>query len=379
MVLTPQLEQSVVQALRTQSALQGLPGVRIRDIKEQPSNGFDVEFELESGDRTIKAFGEIKTTVSPKILEEIAPWMRRMRAFRSDAAFLLICPFLPPRSQTYCLQNQIDFLDLAGNVSINLPGTFTLQRLGMRGEPSIGSSNPLPATNVFSGRSSRVLRVLLERKKSWTLTQIANELEAETARFDREFATTKIRFTISLGAISKALASLEEQLWIRRQNSSVTVPEPRRLLQEWADKYKERYRWRLRSSFETSNPFGSTSAEINAGLAPLLTVPYAFTSAAAATDAPFIDMDRADIFLVPGTDDAKLRTLNEQTPNRPTPKLRFIYPYDEGIFLYAERGPSFPRVSNIQAYLDLSARGGRDFKQAEYLLNAAITDRWNKP
>jgi hypothetical protein len=170
--------------------------VRIRDVKEQPPNGFDVEFQLESGNRTIPAFGEIKTLVSPKILEETAPWMRRMRVFRNDAAFLLICPFLPPRSQTYCMQNQIEFLDLAGNVSINIPGTFT--------------------------RSSRVLRVLLERIKPCTLTEIANELQVETNRFAQEFSTQKVQFTVSFSATSKALASLEEQLWIRRQNSAVT-------------------------------------------------------------------------------------------------------------------------------------------------------------
>jgi hypothetical protein len=370
-----QLERDVVQALRAQAPLGDLPGVRIRDVKEQPPNGFDVEFQLESGNRTIPAFGEIKTIVSPKILEEIAPWMGRMRAFRNDAAFLLICPFLPPRSQTYCMQNQIDFLDLAGNVSINIPGTFTLQRLGMRGESSPGVSNPLPATNVFSGRSSRVLRVLLERIKPWTLTEIANELQVETNRFAQEFSTQKVLFTVSFSAISKALASLEEQLWIRRQNSAVTVPEPRRLLLELGEKYKERYRWRLRSSFETLNPFGPTPAQINNGLESLLPTPYAFTSAAAAADAPFIDIDRADVFLVPGTNDAKLRELEQPTANGGTPKLRFIYPYDEGVFLYAQRGP-FPRVSNIQAYLDLYARGGRDYKQAEHLLNAAIAARW---
>lgn len=103
--------------------------------------------------------------------------------------------------------------------------------------------------------------------------------------------------------------------------------------------------------------------------------PYAFTSAAAAADAPFIDIDRADIFLVPGTNDAKLRELEQPMASGGTPKLRFIYAYDEGVFLYAQRSP-FPRVANIQAYLDLYARGGRDYKQAEHLLNAAIAARW---
>ena len=34
-------------------------------------------------------------------------------------------------------------------------------------------------------RSSRVVRVLLEKQKPWTLSEIAGELEAETKRFAR--------------------------------------------------------------------------------------------------------------------------------------------------------------------------------------------------
>ena len=371
-----QLEQEVVQALRNQIPVRDLPGVRIRDVKAQPRDGFDVEFQLESGKRRILIYGEIKPAVSPKLLEQIAPWIRRMRSLRQDAAFALICTVLTPRSQAYCIENGIDFLDLAGNVSINVPGAFTLQRLGMRGEARITGANQVPATNVFSGRSSRILRVLLERLKPRTLTEIATELEAETNRVAREFSTQRLRFTVSLGAISKALSSLEEQLWIRRQNSTVLVPEPRRLLLEWAEKYKERFRWRLRSSFETPNPLGKTPAEINVGLQPLVTSPYAFTAAAAASDAPFIDLDRIDIFLLQNQDDAKLRQLGQRPVPQGAPKLRFIYPYDEGVFLYSTRESVFPKVSNIQAYLDLYARGGRDLKQADFLLDTAIAPSW---
>ena len=365
-----------MQALRTQAPVRGLPGVRIRDVKPQPKDGFDVEFQLESGERSILVYGEIKPAASPKLLEQLAPWIRRMRSLRKDAAFVLICAVLAPRSQAYCIENGIDFLDLAGNVSINVPGAFTLQRLGMRGESRVTAESQAPVTNVFSGRSSRILRVLLERLKPWTLTEIAGELQAETNRINREFSTKKFSFGVSLGAISKALSSLEEQLWIRRQNSAVLLPEPRRLLVEWAEKYKERFRWRLRSSFQTSNPFGKTPSEINRGLQSLLNAPYAFTGAAAATDAPFIDLDRIDIFLLPNQGDAKLRQISQRPAPVEAPKLRLIYPYDEGVFLYAKRDSLFPRVSNIQAYLDLYARGGRDLKQADLLLDKAIAPRW---
>jgi hypothetical protein len=370
------LDLEVAQALRAQAPVRDLPDVRIRDVKVQPANGFDVEFQLESGRRRILIYGEVKSAVSPKLLEQLGPWVRRMRTLRPDAAFALICPLLTPRSQTYCLENGIDFLDLAGNISINLPGTFTLQRLGRRGEPNTIGTNPPPPTNVFSGRSSRILRVLLEQVKPRTLTQIANELEAETNRLSREFATSKFTFSISMGAISKALSSLDEQLWIRRQNSLVVLPEPRRLLLEWAEKYKERFRWRLRSSFEIPNPFGRTPAEINRGLQSVLATPYAFSGVAAAVDAPFVDLDRIEIFLLAGQDDDKLRRLRQAPNPQDSPKLRFIYPYDEGVFLYSRRDSAFPKVSNIQAYLDLYARGGRDLKQADVLLENAIEPRW---
>jgi hypothetical protein len=89
-------------------------------------------------------------------------------------------------------------------------------------------------------------------------------------------------------------------------------PDFRRLLLEWAEKYKERFRWRLRSSFQTSNPLGQTPSEINLGLQSLLTTPYVFTGAAAATDTPFIDLDRIDIFLLPNQGDAKFRQLRQR-------------------------------------------------------------------
>jgi hypothetical protein len=53
-------------------------------------------------------------------------------------------------------------------------------------------------------------------------------------------------------------------------------------------------------------------------------------------------------------------------------------PYDIGVFMYPQMTEETPLVSDIQAYLDLSARGGRDSKQAEYLLRHVIEPRWGQ-
>lgn len=161
---------------------------------------------------------------------------------------------------------------------------------------------------------------------------------------------------------------------VRRRGRDILIPEPSRLLEQWGEKYKERYRWRLRGSFQTSNPFGSDLEKVSEGLERLAPTRYAFTGALAASmDAAFIDIDVVDIFIAPSEGDRKLRGL--KAVSGVGPFLRFIYPYDVGVFMYSKRVGPAVIVSTIQSYLDLYARGGRDLKQADHLLRTNIQQR----
>jgi DNA-binding HxlR family transcriptional regulator len=369
-------ERQIIAALRDQVPVQGLAGVSIEDVQDNPESAFDISFELRSGKNRVRVLGEIKQAFSPRSIADIAPWVRRLKDLRSDVSVALIATALSEQSQAFCLENGIDFLDLAGNISVNIPGKFTLQRTGMRARGGKESKDLPQTSNVFSGRYSRVLRVLLENPKLWTLTEIGRQLDEQTRRFSNLFpSSSQITFSISPGTISKALATLEEQLLIRRQGTAVVIPEPKRVLSQWAEKYKERYRWRLRSSFQTGNPFGKDLSNIRAGIDALVSGPYVFTAAAAAASAaPFIDIDIVDIFLLPNNSDTSIRKLAASTNG--TPPLRFITPYDAGVFMYAREIKGVPIVSDVQAYLDLYARGGRDLKQADYLLQSSVEPRW---
>jgi hypothetical protein len=74
-----QFERQALQSLRAQTPVRDLPGVRIRAVKAQPEDAFDVQFELQSGKRRIVVLGEFKSAVPLKLLEDIAPWIRRMK------------------------------------------------------------------------------------------------------------------------------------------------------------------------------------------------------------------------------------------------------------------------------------------------------------
>lgn len=365
-------EQEIIEALKANQPFRGLPDVRLAGLELQPRKGlarYDVAFRLESGANGVIVYGEIKNTCTPKTAQEIAPWLARIKAAQPDTAVAIICPALSPEAQAICIENKIDFIDLAGNISINVSGKFLLQRLGQKGQRL-----PRLQRNPYSGKSSRVLRVLLKRPQEWTLTEIAKELERESQRNP----VVRDSFEISLASISKTLGSLEEELLVRRRNKLILVPEPRLTLLRWAEKYKERYRWRLRSSFKCPNPFGKDSRIVTKRLNQLIgSSGFAFTGAAAATiTAPFVDVDTIDIF-VSGKDIA-LRIREIKPTVGVGPDLRVIFPYDIGVFMYADLNDDLPLVSDIQAFLDLFARGGRDFKQAEYLLQEKIEPSWRK-
>ncbi len=377
-ISNPDTEAAIVRALKDQVPFVQLPGIQVSDVVD--SRPFDVRFDLESGTNKVRVYAEIKQSISPRQLENIAPWIARLKAIEKDAAFAIVSPALSPQAQTFCIEAGIDFLDLAGNISINVPGKFVLQRTGQRSKGVVESTEAPRDVNVFSGRFSRILRVLLQNPRNWTLTEIAQELERESrdnsllkgAEADGDSSRS---FAVSLGTISKALRTLEDQLWIRRRGSQVLVPEPRRLLDAWAAKYRERYRFRLRSSFTCPNPFGQDLTVISNGLRSISIGPFAFTGPAAANvRAPFLDLDKADVYLSSLDQAEKLRAPSKRAAD--SPPLRFLAPYDLGVFMYAKQFDDIPVVSDIQAYLDLSARGGRDQKQADYLFEKAIEPTW---
>ena len=363
-------EQEIIEILKTNEPFEGLAGVSAIFPEDQDESQADLRFDLKFGGNQIAVYAEVKSACTPKLTQQIVAWLAKMKSLRADSAFALICPYLSPESQSICIDNNVDFVDLSGNIYMNVAGRLLIQRTGLKNRTR--QRRPFP--NPFSGRSSRVVRVLLEAPaKEWTISELAAGVVDQDLRNQLGIED----FRVSIATVSKAVSGLEEQLLIRRANSAVKVPEPKRLLMKWAELYKNRYRWYLRRAFTCSNPFGSDLAAVTKGLRKLAAkAPFAFSgSAAASLTAPFVDLDVIDLFISEDTLPQGLR----QFPSGDSlgPDLRVIYPYDMGVFMYAQLISGVPVVSDVQAYLDAFASGGRDQKQAEYLLSRNIEPRWS--
>lgn len=367
--------RQIITALQDNLPFAHLPGVRVAGVLDdsREKGPLDVKIVLSHGETRVEVFGEIKNACTPKQVKEIAPWLARMKAIRPDAAFALICPALSEQAQAICTEHQIDFIDLAGNVSIDVPGKLSIrQRVPLKGR---AASRPPGFRDPFAGRASRVLRVLLHRPGEWTLTQIAQELAAESQRNP----LGSWNFAISLGSISKTLRSLEEQLLVRRRASRLILAEPEQLLVRWAEKYRARGRGRLRGSLTLPNPFGNDLGAVAGALRnEAAGWRFAFTGAAAATaGAPCGDLDVIELF----AETPEAARFLSRAPQQPSyaPGLRLLQPYDAGVFMYGQVVDEVPFVSDPQTYLDLFARGGRDAKQAEYFFQKVLRARWRLP
>ncbi|MDI6808231.1 MAG: hypothetical protein QME66_04520 [Candidatus Eisenbacteria bacterium] len=372
-------EQEIVRKLRQGIPFQGLSDIQlvearpdkapttVQDNRRRP----DIVLTLNVGETQVTVYCEIRSQVTPKLLEQIAPWLTRIKAVRPEGTCALVCPFLSPASQKYCQLNGIDFIDLCGNVLLRIPGKIFIERVG---RPNIYRERQT-LRNPFRGASSRVLRVLLQSpKRVWTVTTIAKELEQESERQNRKKA-----FVLSVSSISKTIQTLEQELLVRRDEQRIVVPEPRQLLFRWVDKYKEQYKRIQQSGRTCRNPFGfNIESSVTGLLSRFKDMDIVVTgSAAAGTIAPVVNVDRIDVFVLRDMPDDILSALDRG--QSVGPDFLFIYPYDAGVFMYSRNVDGLPVVSDIQTWLDCYARGGRDVNQASYLLSSVIEKRWNKP
>jgi hypothetical protein len=351
----------------------GLSDVRLVETQRQPNiKGIrpDVVLKIDFGGAIFTVYGEVKTQVTPKILEQVGMWLARLKHPGSVDSYALICPYLSPRSQKYCQENGIDFIDLCGNILLRVPGKLLIERLN---RPNTFKEKQL-LRDPFRGASSRVVRVLLQYpKRKWTITEIDAELKRESERQNR-----KGLFELSIPSISKTVQSLEQELLVRREKREIVLPDPRQLLFRWAEKYQDRYKQMRRNIRTINNPFGFDVDSSVKGLKSRFSdLDFVVTGTSAADFvAPFTTVDRIDILLLQGKTDDRLRSLE----NEPSvgPDFVFVEPYDVGVAMYSRDVKGVTLASDIQIYLDCYARGGRDSKQAEYLLSNVIEKAWNK-
>ena len=180
---------------------------------EQAHGQYDLEAVLESdAGHRIALYIEARSRVTPKLALGMLPGLSQVPA----GGYPMICTYsISPRVADLCRQDNLAYLDEAGNCWIRVPGLY----VHVSGRPST-RPDTRPAVDPFAPLSSRVARILLgDPSKAWTLTDMAKEA------------------SVSVGLVWKVKKALAEEGYIPPSEKQIVLRDAAGLLDAWKSKY----------------------------------------------------------------------------------------------------------------------------------------------
>lgn len=294
---------------------------------------------------------EMKNSGQPRFIKEAVNQLRVYQNELDNNAYgVLLAPYISERSARICKENNMGYVDLAGNCYLSFSSIF-IQREG----------NPNPYTlerelkSLFYPKSERILRVLLSAgPREWLTEELAEESDT------------------SLGQVSNVRKYLENQEWLDKESKKLQLIKPLELLAAWTENYSFRKNeileyYSLRSPAETEDWISKTCQEL--GLRCSLT---GFSGGARYV--PMVRYQRVMAYLE-GDFERIANTINLKLVTSGA-NVMLLKPYDNGVFYDSRKIDGDPVVSPIQAYLDLNSYRGRGEEAAQAILEKVIGELW---
>lgn len=291
----------------------------------------------------------IKHVVYPKQATE-AIWSLKRSVEKSvggDPVYpILIAPFISESVAQRCEEEQIGYLDLAGNGNLEFGGIW-IHRQGIPRK----YKELRPQKSLFTPKASRILRVLLQGPlrayKVEELAQAAN---------------------VSLGLVSKVRKLLLDQELVVETQDGIALSQPDALLDAWvkADDWAKRTEVREYSLLPHHPP------EVAAQVAKLLEgKKHAFTQwFGAFLRQPYTLPVLTTMYVEDFPDEEVLKKELGARRVESGGRLRLVRPVDEGVFQCLQEIQGKKVVCDVQLYLDVIAAGLRGDEAASELRKA---------
>lgn len=137
-----------------------------------PNEDWDLRIKTETDNTQSSLLMETRQNFVPRNVAELTGgFVRRLRGRSWNIPILLVAPYISARARELLLENDINYLDLTGNVHI------TLERPGLFVVTEGAQSNPAPMTRGSRGlrgaKVGAVVRALIDSRPPYTGAQIA--------------------------------------------------------------------------------------------------------------------------------------------------------------------------------------------------------------
>jgi DNA-binding Lrp family transcriptional regulator len=283
---------------------------------------------------------EVRLSVQPRFLRNTIANLQAMTNEKPNWYPLIVTQYIGPNARSLCRRERVSYIDSIGNVGIFVKDSIILKdsKKGFKREKR-------KLRNLFSPKSARIIRILLENPKvQWALNELAEVTD------------------VSIGQTYNVIDRLLEEEYITKIGKRIQIVKAKELLDQWGSVY----------TFTNANEFESYYSPIqNYPIAiKMLTATaksrgynYALTLFAGANYImPYIRTSIVHLYLlgdpIKFTKQAKLRPVTSGG------NIHLILPYDKGVLNPIQKVKGVRIVGNIQLYLDLLNYPARGKEQA---------------
>jgi hypothetical protein len=357
-------EKNILQKLerKIKEIFEATDFIKITDIKIEDRLSFakqgvrpDLIVKVKTNDRgKYSLIFEVKSAGQPRYTRMAASQLKAIIGNRKNYYGVFAATFISDESKQICRENDIGYIDLAGNCYFKFDNVYIMNE---------GLSNPYPNTrplkSIFSTKSTRALRVLLcNPQKKWFVKDLSKEAN------------------LSLGQTFNIKQRLLEFEFIEETGSGkdlkFRLKNPEQLLMKWSNNYNYKKN-KIRNFFTLTNERVLEEKLIK--YFKKRRISYAFTlTSGASRIAPFLRYKTVFAYVM---DDFNRLTkdlnLKEVTSG---PNISFLEPYDEGVLYGQQEIKGAKVVSNVQLYLDLKSYKERGEEAAEFLLEQRLRKKW---
>lgn len=264
---------------------------------------------------------------------------------RQGVSGLIVSPYLSKNRRIECKSQNINYIDLSGNVFIKLEGLY-IEREGF---PNLFPEQR-KGRSPFSDKASLVIRAMMpEKEKSWGIRQLAGKVN------------------LNPGFVSRLVKELEERNYVVRSNSKIKLLEPKFILSDWVKEYKYKKNQEYKFFCLAESPEQIIDRLRSLNIYDKRNYVLSF-HAGASLIAPYAVFNEVHIY-IKDHDDIKFFKENlslmeaEQGAN-----VIFAIPfYKNSAFYQKQKVKDLWVASDLQLYLDLYHYPLRGLEQAEYL------------
>ncbi len=328
--------------------LAGETGLFHVECVEQLRGEYDFRVVLQSeADRQVTLYVEARSRVTPKLALGMLPGLGKIPA----GGHPMVCTYsVSPRVAELCRQNNVAYLDEAGNCWIRTPGLC----VHVTGHPST-RPDTRPAVDPFAPLSSRISRMLFgDPSRAWTLTDLAKEAK------------------VSVGLAWKVKKALLDEGFIQVPDKRIILRDAAGLLDAWKKQYD------VPAKKVSLYAIGKTD-ELESKLfecGEASRIRCALTGLSGAwRSAPMVRYTAVSAYVDVGASPAAMADLVRCMEAKPvdTGANLILYPTrDEAVFFGMRTLSGMNVVSPIQLYLDLLQVAGRGEDAANEIMAREI-------